>query len=145
MNTEFEFQNVEEAYHAIAEDLMAFPGERAWDEVVGKYEVYPKMVSCRWWLVKEGCVDRKWIGGSDEFHSRAFAAVLYLKDDLIKSGGDRIWGLTCTIRPNGDLGDEFCKVKFNIEYDYNKPEDYDESDEFITGEEANQSLRNLFG
>ncbi|AXI83697.1 hypothetical protein FUT69_11290 [Xylella taiwanensis] len=141
MNSEFEFQNVEEAYQAIADDVMAFPGERAWDEVVGKYGVFSKMVSSEWWLVKDGRVDEKWIGGSKDFRCRAADAVFYIRDELMKFTGDRIWGLTCTIRPNAESG----QVKFNIEFDYNKPEDYEESDEVITGDEINESLRNLFG
>lgn len=138
MSDEFQFQNVEEAYQAIAEDVMAFPGERAWDEVVGKYGIYSTVVESRWWLVKDGCVDEKWNGGSEDFNLRAFSALRYLKDNILKSGGDRIWGLTFTVYPNG---------QFNIEYNYNTPEDYEESDDYevITGDEINESLRKLFG
>jgi hypothetical protein len=38
-------------------------------------------------------------------------------------GLDRIWGLTFTLFPTG---------KFKIEYDYNKPEGYEETDGAIT-------------
>ncbi|AXI84387.1 hypothetical protein FUT69_03655 [Xylella taiwanensis] len=137
-----EFQNVEEAYQTIGEDLIAFAGERAWDEVVGKYEVYSKLVSSECWLLKDGCVDKKNIGDSDGFSTRSYFAVLYLRDDLIKCTGHRIWGLTFTVYPTG---------KINIDYDYNRPEDYEDYDDYeecediITVDEVKKSLRNLFG
>jgi hypothetical protein len=59
---------------------------------------------------------------------------VYIRDHMLNLTGDRIWGLTFTLYPTG---------KFEIDYDYNKPEDYDDSDETITGEEINQSLFDL--
>ncbi|MEO8121767.1 MAG: hypothetical protein ABI606_20895, partial [Rhodoferax sp.] len=50
-------------------------------------------------------------------------AALYLRDDLLKTTGQRIWGLTFTLYPSG---------KFKIDYDYNKPEGYEETDETIS-------------
>lgn len=41
---------------------------------------------------------------------------------MLKTTGHRIWGLTFTLYPDG---------KFNLEYDYNKPDDYEETDETI--------------
>ena len=58
-------------------------------------------------------------------------AVTYIRDYLFKLAGDRIWGLTFTLYPDG---------KFEIEYNYDKPEDYEETDEVITGEEINQTF-----
>jgi hypothetical protein len=60
---------------------------------------------------------------------------IFLRDDLLATTGDRIWGLTYTLFTDG---------KIKIEYDYNKPADYEETDEVITGEEMNQSLTDLF-
>lgn len=54
-----------------------------------------------------------------------------LKDNMLKLSGDKIWGLTFTLYPDG---------KFAIEYDYDKPEDYEETDEVITREEINQTF-----
>lgn len=47
-------------------------------------------------------------------------ALLFLRDELLHTTGQRIWGLTFTLYPDG---------QFNIEYDYNKPEWYDEEEE----------------
>lgn len=63
-------------------------------------------------------------------------ACIFLRDDLLRTTGQRVWGLTFTLYPTG---------KFNIEYDYNKPEGYEESDEVITGDEINVSLTKLTG
>lgn len=60
--------------------------------------------------------------------------VIYLRDNLLATTGQRIWGLTFTLYPDG---------KFNIEYDYNKPEGYEETGETISGDQANASLNNL--
>lgn len=49
-------------------------------------------------------------------------ACIFLRDDLLKTTGQRIWGLTFTLFPDG---------KFRIEYDYDKPEDCEETDETI--------------
>ncbi len=61
-------------------------------------------------------------------------SILFLRDDLLETTGERIWGLTFTLFPNG---------KFNIVYDYNKPEGYEETDELISGNEINQSLNKI--
>ena len=49
--------------------------------------------------------------------------------------GDRIWGLTFTLYPTG---------KFNLEYDYNKPENYEEEgQEGIDFNDALEQLKQL--
>ncbi|MEY2892366.1 MAG: hypothetical protein RJA98_2274 [Pseudomonadota bacterium] len=58
-------------------------------------------------------------------------AAIFLRDDLLRTTGQRIWGLTFTLYPSG---------QFNIEYDYNKPADYEDSDETISLSEALQGL-----
>lgn len=47
---------------------------------------------------------------------------LFLREFMLKTTGHRIWGLTFTLYPDG---------KFSIEYDYNKPADYEETSETI--------------
>lgn len=61
-------------------------------------------------------------------------ACLFLRKHFYELTGNRIWGLTFTLYPTG---------KFNIEYDYNKPADYEETDDVIAGDEINQSLSRL--
>ena len=47
---------------------------------------------------------------------------LFLRELMLKATGHRIWGLTFTLYPDG---------KFNIEYDYDKPAVYEDTDETI--------------
>ncbi len=61
-------------------------------------------------------------------------AAIYLHDVMLENTGHRIWGITFTLFPNG---------KFDIEYSYSKPAEYDESDDSIGGEEIAQSLQKL--
>lgn len=51
------------------------------------------------------------------------AAIINLRDGHLRATGKRIWGLTFTLYPDG---------KYNIAYDYNKPEDYDDSGEEVS-------------
>ncbi|RST48723.1 hypothetical protein [Variovorax sp. MHTC-1] len=59
-------------------------------------------------------------------------ACIFLRDDLLRTTGQRIWGLTFTLYPDG---------KFNIEYDYNKPEGYEETDETMDLSQALEDLQ----
>jgi len=113
---------VEDAYQAIGRDIASFPNGRAWDLASGRYDVYSIMVSCKWWLENNGVIDKKWNEGDEQFNALACDAALFLRDNLLKTTGQRIWGLTFTLFPDG---------KFRIEYDYDKPEGYEETDETI--------------
>lgn len=129
--------NVELAYEKIANYLTAFIGHRDWDSATCHFRMLAKMARGNQWLIHKGVAVRE--GG---FVSKPDAvwdgldAALYLRDDLLRTTGQRIWGLTFTLYPTG---------KFNIEYDYNKPEGYEETDEVITGDEINASLGQLIG
>ncbi|MCD4756896.1 MAG: hypothetical protein K8R39_01350 [Arcobacteraceae bacterium] len=47
---------------------------------------------------------------------------ILLRDQILKETGRRIWGLTFTLYPDG---------KYEIEYDYNIPEGFNEKAEYI--------------
>lgn len=130
-----QFNSVEDAYFALANYIQAFIGMRKWSEAGCKIGVFEKMAKGSQWLNNENIKDEQ---GGFETNQNALwdglDAALFLRDNLLATTGQRIWGLTFTLYPDG---------KFNIEYDYNKPEDYQETDEAITGEEINQSLTNL--
>jgi len=62
-------------------------------------------------------------------------AVLCIRENVLHMTGDRIWGLTFTLYPTG---------KFNLEYDYNKPENYEEEgQEGIDFNDALEQLKQL--
>lgn len=123
--------SLNKAYEILAKELLEFIGNNNWDKAVSKYEIFSKMISKE----RSFFIDNKeiWDGEeiSKEVRTNASNAAYYIKDFLIKNQGDRIWGLTFTLYPNG---------KFEIEFDYNKPEGYEETDEVITGEEINRTF-----
>ena len=125
---------MEAAYKAIALNVAAFPNGRDWDEVCGRYDVLGHMVASRWWLQKADSVDKKWNDGEEGFNSQACRAAQYLRDCLLKTTKQKIWGLTFTLFPTG---------KFKIEYDYNKPEGYEETEDTISLSDAVDRLQKL--
>ena len=77
-----------------------------------------------------------WLGNEipDEIWDNSSKSVYYIRDKMLENMGHRIWGLLFTLYPDG---------KLEIEYDYDKPDDYEESDGIILGDEINQSLDKL--
>jgi hypothetical protein len=118
-----EFLTVEDAYNALGRYVRAFVGNRSWEEAGCKCRIYSKMASGSHWLKHVGVISEK--GGFEENPDAMWDgldAALFLRDDLMRTTGHRIWGLTFTLYPDG---------KFNIEYDYNKPEGFEETDETV--------------
>ncbi|WP_147695844.1 hypothetical protein [Vogesella mureinivorans] len=62
-------------------------------------------------------------------------SLVCFRDEHLGTTGRRIWGLTFTLYPDGT---------YHIEYDYQKPADYeDDPDDTIDGDEINQRLQQL--
>lgn len=126
------FNSVEQAYKSLADYVLAFVGSRQWQTAGCKIAVFDKMAKGSQWLVWNEIVEAK--GGFEENQDaiwNGLDAATYLRDDLLQTTGQRIWGLTFTLYPDG---------KFNIDYDYEKPEDYDDSDDAISLAQAQASL-----
>lgn len=121
---------VEEAYAEIAESIKDFVADRSWEIGVCTCRIYGRMASTTWYLEEGGLRNAKASGWGNSSIDAAGAALL-LREDLLKKTGQRIWGLTFTLYPSG---------KFNIEYDYNKPEHYEETDELISLADAVREL-----
>lgn len=111
--------NEQEAYYCLANTVMDFVKNRVFDKAFCKCEVYTNMVSTSCWLEHDGILDEKSIDWPDS-QLLTDEAVYYLKDLLLQKNNHRIWGLIFTLYPDG---------KFEIEYDYDKPEDYEETDD----------------
>lgn len=62
-------------------------------------------------------------------------ACIALRDETLRTTGQRIWGLTFTLYPDG---------KYDIVYNYNKREDYDDSHEEVTSKDGGP-VANLLG
>jgi hypothetical protein len=121
-----DMKNAEEAYKFMASILLGWANEK-WLALRFHTTVYKTMC---------GGIDFTEIDEQGEERTPSFdwdgidginKATLFLRDHLLATTGNRIWGLTFTLYPDG---------KFKIEYDYNKPEDYEETDETISLDEA---------
>lgn len=129
----YSMENVEGAYQEIAKSILDFVSNRVWDIGIFESKIYSQMAMSNCYLISAGVKNSKAIGWGDSSIDSGGAA-LFLRDHLLRVTGQRIWGLTFTLHPNG---------KFDINYDYEKPEGYEEIDEIITGDEINSSLSNL--
>ncbi|MCG9060154.1 hypothetical protein LH452_14795 [Laribacter hongkongensis] len=127
-------ENIESAYTCLAGAILSFIGESRWDAAGSSTKIYNKMTTTNYWRRFDGEVTENDRFPPLEIAGPASEASIFLRDNLLATTGDRIWGLAFTLYPNG---------KFNIEYDYNKPTDYEETDEVISGSEINESLSNI--
>lgn len=113
--------SVEEAYQVIADNLVDRAG-MGWTQVVFETAILGR--NCSSMATTEFRASNAILSLSLGI-SAAFAiddACIFLRDDLLKTTGQRIWGLTFTLFPDG---------KFRIEYNYDKPEGYEETDETL--------------
>lgn len=113
----------EDAYKKLASYVLAYEGDRSWESAGCKFLIYSKMASGSQWLVSGGMRDE--IGGFEGSEDALWAgldAALFIRDDLLSTTGQRIWGLMFTLYPDG---------KFNIDYDYKIPDGYEETNETI--------------
>jgi hypothetical protein len=128
-------ENIEEAYEYLSRYALSFVENRCWDEIYCKFQIYSTMVTAEQYYIFN--LEKNNKGGFSIDSSAMWDgldAASYIRDNILENTGDRIWGLIFTLYPSG---------KFTIEYDYNIPEDYEESDKTISGEEINKSLMEL--
>ena len=107
--------NIEDAYQAIAEAAIAKAGGSEWDKLIVEIEIFDRMASSVHWFING---DRRFQGfgrPSMQQKERALDAILHIRDDLIESTGERIWGMVFSLTKEG---------KFDISYSYEKPENY---------------------
>jgi hypothetical protein len=128
------FESLTEKYHIFGQILLRNSHINSWDSLVIACPIRSNYCTAIELYATKG--DEKIYFPNVEFNDVFLAeeVAVYIRDHMLNLTGDRIWGLTFTLYPTG---------KFEIDYDYNKPEDYDDSDETITGEEINQSLFDL--
>jgi hypothetical protein len=129
------FTTVEQAYDELAASCIDFVRGREWNLAICRTQLFAKMAQVENSLIWNSSRVTDGVDWPDSSISPGRAA-LFLRDDLLNTTGQRIWGFAFTLYPDG---------KFNIEYDYNKPEGYEETDDVITGDEINASLGQLMG
>ena len=116
-------ETIEQAYDALGAYVLCFVGDRPWETAACRMQIYSRMASATQWLVSNGAVDET--GGFDTNPNamwQGLDAALFLRDQMMKRDGRRIWGLTFTLHPDG---------KFDLQYSYDKPEGYEETGETI--------------
>src|SRR5690606_30027464 len=106
----------EEAYETLAAYALACVGEKDWDFLTVKSDIYDQMSSSKVILTI-----------NNEEHSLKQSSVLYvrsndrnitiifLRDDLKEAKGERIWGLNLSLAKDGKMKDN---------YSYDKPDNY---------------------
>lgn len=111
--------SVEMAYESISNYILNFLAGRQWDKAGVKAEITSRAATLRdLWLSKDDSVNEKATGfGDREIGRTAMDSIFFLRDNLLRTTGQRLWGLTFTLYPDG---------KFNIEYDYSRPKGYEE-------------------
>jgi hypothetical protein len=112
MNTS---RTVEQAHQELKNACLAFIRGRPWDSVTCHAVILNKMARISIYLVHQNQIERKrlaWTGASTAPED----AVLFLRDDLLNSTGERMWGLTFTLYPDGN---------FNIEFDCKQPKGHE--------------------
>ena len=125
--------NLVHTYQNLADSLLSNIGSANWDKVILTADILIDNASSISFIIHDK--------GNEVNQELSFKTVFIINDLLIElrniilhSTGNRIWSIVFSLFSDG---------KFQIEYDYNKPEDYEESDEIISGDEINQSLNKL--
>ena len=104
-------------------DLISFAHNREWDKLIGSYEIIDQSGGPTRYILSFNYIeDDEYHGISTEIVRTTFNAILSLRDQILAETGKRIWGLTFTLYPDG---------KYEIEYDYNVPEGFNEKGEYI--------------
>lgn len=104
---------VEDAYRELASGIVDFAAGRSWERACCKCEIYDKMASATYWLEGSGNIDRDALGWPDSSINIGQAAI-FIRNNILATGGQRIWGLTFSLFPDG---------KFDLEYDYSRPKE----------------------
>ncbi len=125
-------KSIEEAHRLLTEYCLAFVNDRRWDKIEVNFKIFSTMATAKQkFIFEEESISQGGFENNPDSIWGGLDAALFIRNYNLNRGCKRIWGLTFTLYPDG---------KFEIEYDYNKPEDYEETDEVITGEEINQTF-----
>ena len=132
-------QKIEKLAISLANYLHDFIDDRPWDIASCTLDQVPNYGGLRetWLSYQNQKIDN--VNGWDHGHpkwgdeSKSAEALIYggeVVEEHFKTTGQRIWGLTFTLHPDG---------KFNIDYNYNRPEWYTEEDELADASSAKAS------
>ena len=105
--------NTEEAYQTIAKVGCFVFEKEPWDSLIVECKIHEKMVSRQVFRVVSDQVIPATVVAPFEMSKQSTKAALFLRDDILKTTGHRIWGFTMKVTSSG---------QFTIDYDYNKPD-----------------------
>jgi hypothetical protein len=112
-------ESVEQAYQAFGKLIHSFVEGRKWDVGACEIQTWPYSTGLNCWLSYEGVKDEK--GDADrKLATNAMTGARYIRDDMLKTTGNRIWAMTVLLYPNNEI---------KITYNYDKPADYPEPSE----------------
>lgn len=98
-------------YQILADYLIGNVGGEEWDTLILESEIYDSMTTASAYKIY---LNEK-IYLNAEYRNKRNKATLFLKDDIFRSTGERIWGLVFTLVKNGSM---------KINYSYDKPDNY---------------------
>jgi len=128
--------NLEMAYEALTCSMLAFVQNRPWNKIYTNAEILDMSGTIPYFRVYQNKVFEENEYAPDiESDCGIFSALLYIRDQIFAQTGKRIWGLTFTLYPDG---------KYEIEYDYNVPEGFNEQGEYIGEEYENDEISEFF-
>lgn len=120
--------SVADVYSSIVTKMSSAAGANDWSRLELRVRIFGSMVSSEFFVFSDAVDETKYVQSIRE-------KCIYLRDEHLRTTGRRIWGLTFTLYPDG---------KYHIEYDYQKPADYeDDPADTIDGDEINQRLQQL--
>jgi hypothetical protein len=100
---------VEQAYEDIASALLTVVQDRSWSSIQTHVTIHTSMTEESVAIFDEDEIDRSRYIDSPEVAGNVLRAALFLRDDLLKTRGDKISAFTATLLKNG---------KFRIDYEY---------------------------
>lgn len=123
-----DMEAIQDAYRKLGRYAMAFADGRPWDRIVCVFSVGGGMSTCDHRLEINGEAENKGGFASDPSAMwEGLDAAVFLGERMRDTSGQTVWGLTFTLYPDG---------KFNIEYDYERPDWYSEEDERADAERS---------
>lgn len=127
-------KNLQELQFKLAAEIIDFIGTSTWDSAGSNTSIYGTMTQTSYWRERAGEMVQNDRLPAMEYSGAASRAVLAFRDEVLSTKGDRIWGLGFILYPSG---------KFKIEYDYKKPDDYEEDNRPVELEEVIKDLQRL--
>ena len=134
-DNEMSINSLEMAYNILNKGVTDFLKSRRWDKAYNKSRIIDDSVKVGHYRVlnNEVITEHQHASNIDLFE--VSDALLYIRDTILKETGKRIWGLTFTLYPDG---------AYEIQYDYNVPEGFNEKGEWIGEEHNNEAVSELF-